>query len=235
MYKKSIIDTRLNKIKYKSLAAATIGIFFVCVTIFGQVQVFAEDAPLDLNAITVAPSKADTTPSFAENFKLFRDYTDEEKYFPNIDYKDLDGRTYSYNNDLAGAYTLLNLWATWCGKCINEIPSLVNLEKKIKESDLKDEINFALIAFDFPSSSEDMQSKMEKIGLDADSFYPLYFYDLKVWEQLTVTSFPTTYLIGPDGALLYEMVGDAVWNDGLAYEFLTSVLSENMIEDTETK
>lgn len=46
-----------------------------------------------------------------------------------VDYENVDGTTTSLE-DLKGKYTYIDVWATWCGPCKAEIPSLKKLEKE---------------------------------------------------------------------------------------------------------
>ena len=47
---------------------------------------------------------------------------------PRFQFKDSTGRTLDLN-DFKGKFVLLNLWATWCGPCVEEMPSLDALQR----------------------------------------------------------------------------------------------------------
>src|SRR4051812_5455785 len=53
----------------------------------------------------------------------------EESFDYNITLKDLKGNPLSVNQ-LKGKVIFLNLWATWCGPCRAEMPSIQNLYNK---------------------------------------------------------------------------------------------------------
>lgn len=49
---------------------------------------------------------------------------------PDFKYPDIEGNIYSLK-DFKGKYVYIDVWATWCGPCCKEIPSLKKLEKKM--------------------------------------------------------------------------------------------------------
>src|SRR5579871_4264808 len=48
---------------------------------------------------------------------------------PDIKFEDAEGRPVTLG-DFHGKLVLLNLWATWCGPCVEEMPSLAHLSQK---------------------------------------------------------------------------------------------------------
>lgn len=54
----------------------------------------------------------------------------------NFSYPDKDGKTVTLA-DLKGKVVLVDVWATWCGPCIGEIPSLKKLEEEMKGKDVQ--------------------------------------------------------------------------------------------------
>ena len=49
---------------------------------------------------------------------------------PEFTYKDINGQAVSLS-DLKGKYVLIDIWATWCGPCLQEVPHLQALEEKM--------------------------------------------------------------------------------------------------------
>ncbi|MBZ5582481.1 MAG: TlpA family protein disulfide reductase [Acidobacteriia bacterium] len=59
-------------------------------------------------------------------------WTTLDKPLPEIEIQDAAGKVW-YLADLKGKVTLINLWATWCGPCRNELPYLQQLYDKVRE------------------------------------------------------------------------------------------------------
>ena len=51
---------------------------------------------------------------------------------PDIGFVDATGKPLKLT-DFHGRYVLVNLWATWCGPCINELPELARLQKDLPQ------------------------------------------------------------------------------------------------------
>lgn len=62
---------------------------------------------------------------------------------PNVKFEDTQGKSVAIN-EFKGKYTYIDLWATWCGPCIKEIPSLQKLEKEYHDKN----IQFVSVSFD---------------------------------------------------------------------------------------
>ena len=78
------------------------------------------------------------------------------KLSPDFKAVDLAGKEYSLA-DFAGKYVYIDLWATWCGPCRQELPHLKALEEKYEDA----QIVFVSISVD---SDKDKWEKMVKIG-----------------------------------------------------------------------
>src|ERR1035437_6357847 len=59
-------------------------------------------------------------------------WTQMDKPLPDFQISDAEGKTWRLA-DLKGKVTLVNLWATWCGPCRNELPYLQKLFNKVRE------------------------------------------------------------------------------------------------------
>lgn len=78
---------------------------------------------------------------------------------PGFKYLNIDGKEVALE-DLAGKYIYVDVWATWCGPCRGEIPSLKELEHQFKGKN----INFVSISCDQDKAAWEKMVKEEKLG-----------------------------------------------------------------------
>jgi len=123
---------------------------------------------------------------------------------PETTFTDESGTELTLRN-FRGRVVLVNFWATWCGPCVREMPSLERLHNKLKGPD------FSVIAL-----SKDRKG-WEKIGPFRDKLnlqdLPLY-HDVKSQMMFATKArgLPTTLLIGRDGTELGRLTGPAEWD-----------------------
>lgn len=121
--------------------------------------------------------------------------------------------------DFNGKIVLMNFWATWCGPCVREMPSLERLHQKLGSAD------FTVIAL-----SEDRKGWAKitpfrkELGLTA---LPL-FHDVgsKMMFGAKVGGLPTTILIGRDGRELGRLTGHAEWDSDEAVALIQHYLGK---------
>jgi len=116
----------------------------------------------------------------------------------------LDGHEITLK-DYQGKYLLVNFWATWCGPCKVEMPSLELLYRKFQKR------NFAMIAV----SNDIFGAQVVKPYIQAQNFtFPVALDPkLKVSNQFGVISLPTTFLIDPQGKIIGVLNGAENWAD----------------------
>ena len=107
-----------------------------------------------------------------------------------------------------GRTVLLNLWATWCVPCREEMPSLDKLQSRLGGPD------FEVVAINIDTTRLDRrQAFLKEAGVEKLAFYTDRSAD--VFQALKkagkVVGLPTTLLIDPDGCELGVMPGPADW------------------------
>jgi thiol-disulfide isomerase/thioredoxin len=125
------------------------------------------------------------------------------KPFPDITLTRLDGTPQTLNA-YRGKLVILNVWATWCGPCRRELPSLDHLSKVL------DPARFAVVAMSVDSDAVPVHEYLLDNGVSLPSYIDK---DARIATTVFgVSGFPDTFIIGPDGRLLAQVVGDRVWD-----------------------
>lgn len=122
----------------------------------------------------------------------------EKNFNYNFSIQDLEGNAIDFKQ-FKGKVVFLNLWATWCGPCRIEMPSIQSLHDKIKD----DRIAFVMLSLDRDEQKEKVKQYIQK-----ESFsFPVYMMSGNVPTQLHVGSIPTTFVIRPDGKIVSQRTG----------------------------
>ncbi len=116
----------------------------------------------------------------------------------------LDGSEFSLA-DFRGRVVALNFWATWCGPCIREMPSLDRLQAALGGADF----TVVLISQD-RNGAEVVQPFLAKLGLENLTSYldPTF----ALFRAMGGRGLPTTILIDADGNELGRIAGAAEWD-----------------------
>ncbi len=135
---------------------------------------------------------------------------------------DMEG--HAVTQDIFSDYdlTVVNIWATWCGYCIEEMPSF-----SVLKTSLPDNVNFITLCQD---ASDNMQLVGEILRTSGANFQTLVS-NAEIEEQLLsqVYAFPTTYFLDSQGlAVTDPIVGVPSLDDpaGAYYELAMGVLSQ---------
>jgi thiol-disulfide isomerase/thioredoxin len=107
-------------------------------------------------------------------------------------------------HDFAGKVVLLNLWATWCVPCREEMPALDKLESKLGGKD------FAVVPVNIDKGGpEKAASFLKETGA---AHLPLYTDPTgKMFATLKAVGMPTTLIIDRAGREIARLVGPADW------------------------
>ena len=134
--------------------------------------------------------------------------------------KTVDGK----EHDLAaykGRVVLVNFWATWCGPCIAEMPSLAALAKKMGEK------NIALLGVNYHESAQ----KIRDFAAGSGVAFPLL---RDPWQEASgtwkVRVLPTTFVIDANGTLRYRVVGEVDWSSAFVADKLKPVLATKRVK-----
>ncbi len=136
---------------------------------------------------------------------------DEPAPLPQLGFQDRDGRDVSLE-EFAGKYVLLNVWATWCAPCRQELPSLEALQDELGGEE------FRVIALSTDSGRMDSILRLYRdIGLDEAAIY--VDESGTAMRLLSIYGLPATLLIDPSGREIGRKTGAAEWDSPAALAF----------------
>ena len=115
--------------------------------------------------------------------------------------KNIEGNAFKVE-DLKGKVVLLNMWATWCGPCREEMPHLVAMENEFKSK------GFKIIGLNVDQESTDLITPFaEKMKLN----YELAWADEDLYRALLRVSkfdgIPQSFLLDREGRLRGVFLG----------------------------
>lgn len=100
--------------------------------------------------------------------------------------------------------TLINLWATWCGPCREEMPSIERLYQVYRDRGFR----VAAVSVD-----EGDEGAILAYGRDAGLTFDL-FHDQsgRIQEVYQTIGLPQSFLLGRDGRVVYMTMGASEWD-----------------------
>ena len=136
---------------------------------------------------------------------------------PALMLKNLSGRNVDLQK-FTNHVVLVNFWASWCPPCVEEMPSLQRLGKKLPED--KFTILGVNIAED-PTTIKNFLSEQVKVD-----FPILLDGDGNVMRQWNVMAFPTSFVIDKNGKIRYALFGSIDWDTVEIIKTLQTLLDE---------
>ncbi len=121
-------------------------------------------------------------------------------------------------SDLKGRYVLVNFWASWCGACVVELPSLGKLQKRFAGKGLE----VIAISLDAVRSHADIKEFLH--NRDIGEFAAYLDGNKGIKKKISMRGLPTTYLLDSKGNIRYIFEGDADWAAFDSIEFFTALL-----------
>jgi len=130
---------------------------------------------------------------------------------------DGDGRALALA-DFSGRVVLLNVWATWCAPCREEMPTLDALQARLGGAD------FHVLALSIDRAGLDPVRRFyAEIGIARLGLY--LARDIRAMLAFSVIGLPTTLLIDRQGRELGRLVGPAEWDSAAHVALFRSVIA----------
>jgi len=118
---------------------------------------------------------------------------------PQFTLKDVNGKVVSLS-DFSGKVIILDFWATWCGPCVREIPTFIQLQNEYENKGLM----VVGISLDDHRTVARLPAFVREKGIN----YPILYGSAQVVATYGgITSIPTTFIIDRDGCIVKKVVG----------------------------
>lgn len=136
---------------------------------------------------------------------------------PEVTFLGPDGENMTLTN-FNGKVILVNLWATWCGPCRHEMPTLDNLQATLGS----DKFEVVTINVDRQNTKGALEffkeTNVKHLKLYADP-------TTKAMRTLRARGLPLTLLIDKNGKQVGKLIGPAVWNSKEAINLIKAELN----------
>ena len=136
---------------------------------------------------------------------------------PPLELNDLAGKTHTLE-DYRGRVVLVNFWATWCGPCLDEMPSLRKLQDRMAGRP------FTLLAVNHGESPARIESFLQRVGID---LHVLLDRNRQVSRAWRVRILPASVLVDGDGRARYHVIGELDWTADDAVAAVQRLMGEH--------
>ncbi|HYW48993.1 MAG TPA: TlpA disulfide reductase family protein [Gemmatimonadaceae bacterium] len=121
--------------------------------------------------------------------------------------------------DYKGKVVLLNVWATWCGPCRTEMPSIEALHKAMGPKGLQ----VVAVTIDSAGSAPVIRKFLKDFNL---TFEVLHDSVGAIQQAYQTTGVPETFIIAADGTIRKKSIGAADWNSEPNRALITQLLKD---------
>lgn len=164
-----------------------------------------------IGAAALYYSFRDTSPDVAADVTTPQSTPISTASDPYLTLSDLKGNAVAMDTS---KLVFINVWATWCGPCNAEMPSIQNLYQRYRDN--------PKIAFYVVSDEE--ASTVIPFLERKDYELPFYLFHGAYPEVLNGNAIPRTYMV-KNGQVLVEQIGAMDWNDPQVVDFIDKQLA----------
>ncbi len=136
---------------------------------------------------------------------------------PALKLNDMDDNLYDLSA-ARGRWKFVHFWASWCGPCRREMPSIQRMAERMRGSSLE------IVLVNTAESEDTVFSFLASLAPDLNS---LLDTDGLVTEQWQPRGLPSTYLVDPRGYIRYVAIGGRAWDKKDYLDFLRALLTHS--------
>jgi cytochrome c biogenesis protein CcmG, thiol:disulfide interchange protein DsbE len=139
---------------------------------------------------------------------------------------DLEGNTVRLA-DLRGEVIMLNIWATWCPPCVEEMPSMQRLYEDLSPHGLR----MVAVSIDAPRGRRDRAGNP---GGDIQEFAERFDLTFDIWHDpeggiqrtYRTTGVPESFVIDRSGTIVRKVIGPTDWDSQRNQDLFLRLLEE---------
>ena len=135
---------------------------------------------------------------------------------PPLVLNDLDGERWDIST-ARGRWLFVHFWATWCGPCRKEMPTIQAIFPEFDASQLE------IVLINTAESEDTVFAFLAEVAPDIT---PLMDSDGLVTEQWQPRGLPATFFVDPDGRLQYLALGGRPWDSPEYLEFMQRLVRQ---------
>ncbi len=164
-----------------------------------------------ISCFSVTISAAEIEPPFgirhydvglAKNFKL----------------SDIDGDVFQLDST-RGKWVFLHFWASWCGPCKEEMPTIQHLAETFDDNMLK------IVMINTAEDEDTIFTFLSATNVEINSLMDTDGLVTEVWKP---RGLPTTFLINPEGEVKYQAIGGREWGKPVYINFIRKLVSSKI-------
>ncbi|HYH81774.1 MAG TPA: TlpA disulfide reductase family protein [Longimicrobium sp.] len=145
---------------------------------------------------------------------------------PEVHATDMRGKPVRLS-ELRGQVVLLNIWATWCGPCQQEMPSMQRLYQTLRGEGLR----MVAVSIDAKPGKLDPSGRQ---GGDVAEFARAFGLSFDIWQDPSAaiardyrtTGVPESFLVDRDGKIVKKVIGATEWDDPANVALIRRLLKE---------
>lgn len=114
-----------------------------------------------------------------------------------------------------GKPVILNFWASWCGPCVEEMPSLIKLVKAFPK-------DIELVAISGDSNIQDIESFLKSFPemKTVPNIHVIFDEDKSLSQKYGIYRLPESFVLGKDLKVAKKISGTIDWNTQDALEYM---------------
>lgn len=144
-----------------------------------------------------------------------------------ISFADISGETVTLNQ-WDGKFVILNIWATWCGPCREEMPMLDRLQAQLGGE------YFQVVALSIDSGGVNpVKEFYDEVGIEHLKIY--LDESMRSSGALNVIGLPTTLFINPLGQEIGRLLGPAEWDSEQMVSYIENKIQMHFNKDPDNE